>query len=294
MMKKILILFLASTACLTLEVFSEITPEEDLEIIRKAIEERRKKDPIRSPTEEEKKAMDDYAWMVEVWGRHEQRIREWRAERNNLVKEKGTGIEEIDKPTQDELRRAKVIYKNSKKSSSPYVKSTGMLAFTIFLMAEPMKKWYPEMKRLISSDDEIEVGVGVGSFMYVLESGSGRQQQALANDESLYGLLPGIKKTYSGNTAMMGYLKRIEKAAAPFQENNQTTTEASALELEDKKDPPEEEIAEEKLATAASTDSSNDPPASKADPATRSHWLWLGLLGLFLILIGILFGIKRR
>ena len=293
-MKKILILFLASTACLTLEVFSEITPEEDLEIIRKAIEERRKKDPIRSPTEEEKKAMDDYAWMVEVWGRHEQRIREWRAERNNLVKEKGTGIEEIDKPTQDELRRAKVIYKNSKKSSSPYVKSTGMLAFTIFLMAEPMKKWYPEMKRLISSDDEIEVGVGVGSFMYVLESGSGRQQQALANDESLYGLLPGIKKTYSGNTAMMGYLKRIEKAAAPFQENNQTTTEASALELEDKKDPPEEEIAEEKLATAASTDSSNDPPASKADPATRSHWLWLGLLGLFLILIGILFGIKRR
>ena len=43
MMKKILILFLASTACLTLEVFSEITPEEDLEIIRKAIEERRKK-----------------------------------------------------------------------------------------------------------------------------------------------------------------------------------------------------------------------------------------------------------
>lgn len=293
-MKRILILFAASTVCLTLEVFSEITPEDELEIFKKAVEERRKKDPIRRPTEEEKKAMDDYAWMVEVWGRHEQRIREWRAERNNLVKEKGTEIEEIRKPTQDELRRAKVIYKNSKKSSSPYVKSSGMLAFTIFLMAEPMKKWYPEMKRLMSSDDEIEVGVGVGSFMYVLESGSGRQQQALANDESLYGLLPGIKKTYSGNTAMMGYLKRIEKAAAPFRENNQTTTEASALELEDKKDSPEEEIAEKTPATAAFSDSSNEPPASKADPTARNHWLWLGLLCLFLLLIAILLRITRR
>lgn len=272
-MKRILILFAASTVCLTLEVFSEITPEDELEIFKKAVEERRKKDPIRRPTEEEKKAMDDRDWMREVWRR---------------------SIEDETHPTPEELRRAKFIFKHSKKSSSSFVKASSMEAFYIFLMAEPMKKWYPEMKRLISSDDEIEVGVGVGSFMYVLESGSGRQQQALANDESLYGLLPGIKKTYSGNTAMMGYLKRIEKAAAPFQENNQTTTEASALELEDKKDPPEEEIAEEKLATAASTDSSNDLPTSEAEPTTSNHWLWLGLLCLFLFLIAILLRITRR
>ena len=273
MMKRILILFVASTVCLTLEVFSEITPEDELEIFKKAVEERRKKDPIRRPTKEEKKAMDDRDWMREVWRR---------------------SIEDETHPTPEELRRAKFIFKHSKKSSSLFVKASSMEAFYIFLMAEPMKKWYPEMKQLISSDDEIEVGVGVGGLVYVLEKGQEPQKEALANDDSLYGLLPGIKEMYSGNTAMMGLLDRIEKAAAPFRENNQTTTEASALELEDIEDSPEEEIAEEKLATVTSETPSAEPPASKADPATRSYWLWLGLLGLFLLLIAAVVRITRR
>ncbi len=215
-----------------------------------------------------------------------------------LTQEELNQLWALDVGNRHEERKEIITPEESERLWSMFLNGEGsekINAFSTIVLSEKIEEWEDYLLQMLHSKESENVEAALRILEWRIEDGSHHEQMRLTNNQSIDTKIREIESMWADDESIQQWLKEYKRSVEDYYLSEETTEPDNETltgvfpKMDVVKVPDESKLAARK--TPEELVERFFPEVAKQ---TFIGWLWLGLLCLFLILIGILFGIKRR